>query len=116
MTTHVLKNGNIVTGSQDGKINIWGNDGKTKIKEWKAHEDIVRSFTNFEEIGFVSCSNDETVKFWTNEGDLLQSMSGHAGFVFDVYEISPGVVASGSDDRSVKIWKDGECVQTISHP
>jgi phospholipase A-2-activating protein len=26
------------------------------------------------------------------------------------------LIVSGSEDRTVKVWKDGECVQTITHP
>jgi phospholipase A-2-activating protein len=61
-----LSNGITITGSQDKKIRLWFKGNLEK--EYVAHEDIIRQFAEVPGIGFVSCSNDETVKLWTIDG------------------------------------------------
>jgi phospholipase A-2-activating protein len=70
-----LPNGIVITGSQDKKIRIWFKGNMER--EIDAHEDIVRGFSEVPGIGFVSCSNDETVKLWTIDGQNLAEMRGH---------------------------------------
>ncbi|XP_020250062.1 phospholipase A-2-activating protein [Asparagus officinalis] len=43
-------------------------------------------------------------------------MVGHTSLVYSVDAHSSGLVASGSEDRFLKIWKDGLCIQSIEHP
>lgn len=109
-----MPNGIIVTGSQDKKIRIWYKGNLER--EFQGHEDIIREFAEVPGLGFVSCSNDETVKLWTIDGSNLGEMRGHNGFVFSVSVLDSGEIFSGSDDKTVKIWRDGKCVQTIDHP
>ena len=45
---------------------------------------IIREFDEIPDLGFVSVSNDEKVKIWTYDGDLLHEFSGHTGFIFTV--------------------------------
>lgn len=90
------------------------------IKTLKHHKDCVRGLALLPGIGFVSCANDETIIVWSFEGEVLQELHGHTAFVYtvDVLSTGPGsyLILSGSEDRTLKIWKDGECVQTITHP
>lgn len=109
----------IITGSQDGKIHFWDMETGKKIKTIeKAHTDIIRELAKVESIeAFLSCSNDESIKLWTLQGDLLQHFKGHESYVFSVKSLSLGKYVSASDDRTVKIWsQDGQCGQTIEHP
>mmetsp|Transcript_2092 Transcript_2092/g.2658 ORF Transcript_2092/g.2658 Transcript_2092/m.2658 type:complete len:347 (-) Transcript_2092:367-1407(-) len=73
-------------------------------------------FADFSPIGFVSCSNDSMVKIWTYDGDMISELAGHSGYVFAVHTLPNNIIASGSDDRTVKLWKNFECVQTIDFP
>jgi phospholipase A-2-activating protein len=78
-------------------------------KEIDAHEDIVRGFSEVPGLGFASCSNDETVKLWSLDGTNLQVLKGHNGFVFSVMTLDSGEIVSGSDDCTVRVWRDGAC-------
>lgn len=64
-----LPNGITITGSQDKKIRLWYNG--IVEKEFEAHGDIIRDFVEIPGMGFASCSNDETVKIWTLDGQNL---------------------------------------------
>lgn len=58
----------VVSGSQDKALTIWSwKDGKQKKRKEGAHNDIIREISPISEVGFVTCSNDETVKLWTSE-------------------------------------------------
>jgi phospholipase A-2-activating protein len=70
-----LANGITITGSQDKQIRLWYNGKQEKM--FQGHEDIVRDFTEIPGLGFASCSNDEMVKIWTMDGDLISELKGH---------------------------------------
>lgn len=53
----------------------------------------------------MSVSNDESAKVWTYDGELLYSLLGHSGFIFCVKVLTNGDIVTGSDDRSIKIWR-----------
>ena len=55
-----------MTGSQDKKIRLWFQGNLEK--EFIAHDDIIRQFAEVPGVGFVSFSNDETLKLWTIDG------------------------------------------------
>ena len=98
-----LPNGITITGSQDKKIRMWyaGNQNK----EFEAHGDIIRQFVEVPILGgFASCSNDETIKMWTMDGQHLLDMKGHSGFVFTVDCLETGEIVSGGDDCTVRVW------------
>lgn len=110
----VLNNGDILTGSADKSIKLW-RAGKC-VKTITGHSDCVRGLCNYGNDGFVSCANDGSVRVWSYEGDLLQELYGHTSFVYSVAFLPSGEIASVGEDRCLKIWKDGECIQTINHP
>ena len=110
-----LPNGITITGSQDKKIRMWYK-GKME-KEFLAHEDIVRGFTEVPSLNaFASCSNDEVVKLWSLDGTHLMDYKGHTGFVFSIDTLASGEIVSAGDDCTVKIWDAGLCKQTIQMP
>lgn len=62
--------GLIVTGSQDKNLNFWNVGNGKLIKQVKeAHDDIIRQIAFVKDIGFLSASNDQTLKLWTFEGE-----------------------------------------------
>ena len=52
----------------------------------------------------VSGSKDKTIKIWTTEGECLQTLEGHSGWVKSV-AIDGDRIVSGSDDRTLQVWK-----------
>jgi len=57
-----------------------------------------------------------SVRVWSVGGDLLQELYGHTAFVYGVDVLETGEIVSSSEDRTVRIWRDGQCLQTIAHP
>ena len=40
-------------------------------------------------------------------------MKGHSGFIFSICVLDSGEIVSAGDDKTVRIWRDGKCVQVI---
>lgn len=82
------------------------------------HEDCVRGLAVISDQEFLSCSNDSSIRRWSVSGHVLQIYYSHMNFVYSVCMI-PGTshnFVSVSEDRSLKVWRRGDCVQTITHP
>lgn len=70
-----------------------------------------------EELGlFATCSNDETIRIWSAELEEVQKLTGHSGFVFAVKAFGLGSYISGGDDKTVKVWEEENCLQSIYLP
>lgn len=112
------KNGDIFSGSGDCSIKVW-RDGEC-IRTIKGHLDSVRSLAVLEGVGVVSGSHDSTVRVWGERGEQLLELYGHSSLVFGVAarqsQAGSLEIASGSEDRTAKVWQDGACIQTIEHP
>ena len=66
---------------------------------------------------FLSCSNDATVKHWLLSGDCLHTYYGHTNFVYSIALLPNGQdFVTSSEDRTVRVWKNRECIQTIAQP
>lgn len=122
-----LSNGLVVTGSGDGAIKIWEN-GK-EIHNITAHSckylrifidylriACVRSLKELPGIGFISSSNDGTVKTWTLQGDCIGQIQAHNTLVYSVDTTSSGEFLTASEDKTVKVWSGDSLIQTIEHP
>jgi len=72
----------LITGSQDGKINIWDNSFN-KIKEIQAHSDIIRKIIVHND-DFVTCSNDSFIKIFNNEGEMKKEFKEHESFIYAI--------------------------------
>ena len=77
----------------------------------------MRSLVIVDEGVFLSCSNDATVRRWLTTGDCVGVYYGHTNYVYSLALLPNGSdFVTGGEDRTVRVWKDGECVQTIPHP
>eukprot|EP00795_Rhopilema_esculentum_P010393 gene10393-19090_t len=84
--------GYMITGSADKNIKLW--KGGNVERTLTGHTDCVRGLVTISSFEFLSCSND----------CIASLPSGNEDF------------ATCGEDRSLRIWKDGSCVQTITMP
>jgi WD40 repeat protein len=58
----------------------------------------------------ASASADTTIKLWSIKGQLLQTLTGHQGWVNSVSFSPDGkTIASASADKTVRLWNlDGK--------
>jgi phospholipase A-2-activating protein len=115
VSTLAIGNMRFITGSQDKKLRFWDKDKCVNVIN-DAHEDIIRDIIlNEDQASFYTCSNDCTIKHWTLSGQLIETLTGHEGFVFRLLQRN-GLLFSAGDDKLVKIWKDGKHHQDLFHP
>lgn len=127
-----LPDGSIVTGSTgrkvgnsvaDFKLRFWAKDTFALTKTLTDHQGPIRQLVLVPDIGFVSCSNDGSIKLRTLDGSVVASMEhpltaeGKPGFVLGVCVLTNGSIVSASEDCTARVWSaDGALVQTIEHP
>ena len=88
-----------------------------KLMNVAVHDDCVRGLAVTQGGEFLSCSNDATIRRWMVTGDCMAVYYGHENFVYSLAVLPNGkdFVSSG-EDRTVRVWQDGKCKQTINHP
>ncbi|KAJ3415623.1 hypothetical protein HDV05_004499 [Chytridiales sp. JEL 0842] len=104
----------ILTGSADKLIKVW--QGGKCVKTLTGHTDAVRALAEIPGQGFLSASNDSTLRVWNYDGDCLRELSAHTSFVYSVCILPSGEYASCGEDRSLRVWNGSECIQTILLP
>ncbi|MEH2330696.1 nSTAND1 domain-containing NTPase [Nostoc sp.] len=108
----------IVSGNYRGTIQIWNQEGHL-IKEFpKELGDYDKTYSiSLSPDGKMIASGDcETIKLWSLDGHLLNTLTGHDKFVKNVTFSPDGkMIASGSDDKTIKLWsREGKLLQTLS--
>jgi phospholipase A-2-activating protein len=56
------------------------------------------------------------VYVWTRDGDTLLELHGHTNFIYSLSVLPTGEIVSSGEDRNIKIWNHGDCIQTITLP
>lgn len=111
---------NLATGSADKNIHIYNVSGKL-IRKLPLSPDIVRALCKLPQghwsgANFAAAGNDGVIRFWTLEGKMLGELRGHENFIYSLAILPTGEVVSAGEDRSVRIWNNGQCVQVITLP
>lgn len=110
--------GTIVTGCADKAIRVFTTDGK-QLVSFDGRE-VVRALAKVDGHStgaqIASASNDGIIRLWTLQGKLVGELHGHESFIYALAVLPTGEIVSSGEDRSVRIWKDTECVQVITLP
>jgi phospholipase A-2-activating protein len=111
---------NLATGSADKLIHVYHPSGKL-IRKIRGSPDIVRALCklpakHWSGAHFASAGNDAVIRFWTLEGHNIGELHGHENFIYTLAVLPSGELVSSSEDRTVRIWNNGQCVQVITHP
>lgn len=108
-----LPNGNLVTASFDGIMKIWNPQTLECINKMHKHCTVITSLCLLKQDGrFASASWDETIKIWSQSGELLECIS--ANSILTMIALSNDCIATGSVDKVIKILnQNGKCVQVL---
>lgn len=110
----------VFTGCADKMIRIFDINGKS-LATIKGHTDVVRCFCKlppgyWSGAAFASAGNDEVIRLWTLDGTPIGELDGHSANIYSLTALPNGDMVSSSEDRTVRIWRDGKSIQTITHP
>jgi phospholipase A-2-activating protein len=64
----------------------------------------------------ASASNDGIIRLWKLDGKQISELHGHESFIYSLASLPSGELVSAGEDRTVRVWRGTECVQTITHP
>ncbi|WP_016953798.1 CHAT domain-containing protein [Anabaena sp. PCC 7108] len=108
----------VATVDSSGTINLWRRDGTLLKSLTKQHTDFIRAVAwspDSKILVTVGGEKDRTVKLWSREGQLLQTLKGHTDGVYGVSFSPDGkTIATSSKDNTVKLWsREGQPLQTL---
>lgn len=64
----------------------------------------------------ASAGNDGVIRLWKLNGQPLGELRGHDSFIYSLASLPSGELVSSGEDRTVRIWRGSDCIQTITHP
>jgi len=112
----------LVSGDMDGDIYVWNPLTGAKVGAgFKGHKKFITAIAwepfhkNPKSSRFASASKDGTVKIWDIElGRVLRGLSGHTASVTCVRWGGMGLIYTGSQDRTVKVYnEEGKLCRTL---
>lgn len=65
---------------------------------------------------FASAGNDGVIRLWKLDGRQVGELVGHENFIYSLVSSPNGELVSSGEDRTVRIWRGDQCIQTITHP
>ncbi|TDZ39724.1 Ubiquitin homeostasis protein lub1 [Colletotrichum trifolii] len=115
----------VVTGCADTSIRIYNLAsaiaGEAEPRSTIYTPEVVRALCKVPKghpsgADIASASNDGVIRLWKLNGQQVGELHGHESFIYALTSLPTGELVSSGEDRTVRIWKGGECVQTITHP
>ena len=100
----LLNNGNLASVGAENTIKIWNvTDGSLK-KTLVGHNSTISFIQQLSNNNLVSVSNN-IIKIWNVvDGSLISSLEGHSSTINNLIVLQNGYLASGSSDKTIKIW------------
>lgn len=109
-----------VAACADKHIRVFTRTGKL-VRVIKGNTDVVRALCRVPDshpsgAAIASASNDGVIRLWTLNGKQVGELHGHDSFIYSLASLPSGELISSGEDRTVRIWRGNQCVQTITHP
>lgn len=104
-----------IAASDDMRLRVYNYNTMEKVKEFEAHQDYIRCVEVHPSLPYIlSCSDDMSIKLWdwNQDFECTQFFEGHSHYVMQV-KFNPkdsNTFASGSLDRSIRVWGLGSPV------
>lgn len=120
-----LDEATVVTGGADEKIHIYdlrtGSDGQVHPRSTIYTSNVVRAVVKVpgghpSGADIASAHSDGVIRLWKLNGQSVGELQGHESFVYSLTALPTGELVSSGEDRTIRIWRGFECIQTITVP
>ncbi|KAI2463908.1 PFU-domain-containing protein [Annulohypoxylon bovei var. microspora] len=120
-----LDENTVVTASADKNIRVYDLRtvvaGEVRPRSTIYTSDVVRALCQVPPghpsgADFASASNDGVIRLWKLSGQLVGELRGHESFIYSLATLPSGELVSSGEDRTVRVWRGSDCLQTITHP
>ncbi len=107
----------LATGSDAQGVKLWDVQKGECLQVFEARTSRIWSVAFVpNQSQFVSGGDDNILRLWDVQGNLIRSFSGHKGRIRSL-AVSPqgDILASASNDRTIKLWhlETGKCLRTL---
>ena len=104
-----LKDGNLITCSQDKEINIYDKNTFNLLLSWTGHLNSINSICELSNSRLASCSDDKRISIWQYDIPLKKVFQeiifiAHNSFINKIISLHDGNFASCSEDKYIYIW------------
>ncbi|KAK4247718.1 PUL domain-containing protein [Corynascus novoguineensis] len=119
----------VITGSADTHIRIFdlrqiNGNGEVEPRRTLSTNSVVRALCKLpgglkghpSGAEFASAGNDGIIQLWKMNGTQVGALQGHDSFIYSLACLPTSEIVSAGEDRTVRIWRGSECIQTITHP
>lgn len=113
-----LKDGRLVSGSDDDKIIVYSLEKFESEMTLVGHSSNIHSVSLLNNGSLISASSDTKIKIWEISElkyKCTHTLKGHIRGVLKAMQLTRGRIGSCSDDKTIKIWDDTtyECIKTL---
>ncbi|MBC3916425.1 2OG-Fe(II) oxygenase [Undibacterium sp. CY18W] len=101
--------------SRDRSLRLWNLETGLCEKTVRAHDAAVLGICSLPASGLATCSADHSIKLWTDDAEYMASLHGHTGWVWAISPLSDNLLASASEDGTVRLWniRQRQCVAVL---
>lgn len=120
-----LDENTVVTGAADEKIHIYdltsSSGGIVQPRSTIHTSNVVRAVCKVPQgnptgADIASAHNDGVIRLWKLNGQSVGELYGHDSFVYSLTALPSGELVSSGEDRTIRVWRGLEGVQTITLP
>jgi hypothetical protein len=109
----------VLTGSADMTVRLWDVGTGQTVQQFDGHTDEVTAvgfcYGAAEPVLVISAGADRTVRLWNIKGTQVGKLAGHTGSVRSLASSARGLIVSGSDDGTVRLWSKAESRSLTGH-
>ncbi len=99
---------------KSGRLALWNLSEGKLLWEKELQEDLIYEVVwSPDGRRIFAAGGDRRIGVYDPAGKEIEVLAGHAGAVLCLAASADGTLASSGSDRTIRIWKDGACVQEI---